>query len=736
MASRHIPEDIKFEVLLRSNGSCEECGATNGSADFDHWHVPFSVCKKHEAWNIRFICSTCNKSKGKKMEPFGYRQDNLRIHQQAMLAALGSVIDTSAHTGERQAKVIVAGTASGKTRVLLIHAFMKSAFIAASKGFKVKGSLSIIVTPNRATAKRFTEEYELLIGGLDIYGSMLPKTIPVITGASNRAEIGAGLANQPVIVITAPTLFNRLKDDAIKNRINERVGSLIFDEAQYSSAATFSSIVGALPDPELVYATGTVIRHDKEQLPLAPYECQAMPGGKTLQIIQDVAALSGIKEARYTRKTARDNKVIKALSKEPHWVTLEDLFGRAGESHIEGRTLNDFKQEAMDNNTRFDPYTYETVLRCVLGIALDQYKSYCRTPKYRIPGRMLKAIAVAQTTPQADLAARIANEEGWNAVAYYADSNTPKEVGDEDDDSTGLSKVMQQRLADFESDEPGTPNLIIQCNTLSIGYDHPQLFMGIPLRGIASRSFFDQFAGRECRLIKDATGNQLKQEEQPPQCIVALEYGSTAEAVRWYWDEDTELLQIIGPGGDGGGGGGDPMPLALLDGFTSFSKINGEWAEWVKTKETETEVVQNHRQRFGDEAAEELKAALEEAGSATVKLPDDLMVDGRPATFNDFQQTFNEARKKISLHLYAVLKQRGYSDLSVQITVRDQTNPLKTYVWIWANRAINNRYPQLKGPIHTWTGREDCWAAVKSFANGGVELVRGDAEALMTEEME
>ena len=727
MASRHIPEDIKFEVLLRSDGSCEECGATDGSADFDHWHVPFSVCKKHEAWNIRFICSTCNKSKGKKMEPFGYQQENLHTHQAAMLAALPAVPETSGLTGDRQAKVIVAGTASGKTRVLIIHAFNKAAFAANSQGFKAKGSLSVIVTPNRATAKRFSEEYELLLDDGEIFGSLLPKKIPVITGASKKSEIAAGLANQPVIVITAPTLFNRLKNDKVKQKLNDRIGSLIFDEAQYSSAATFSSIVAALPDCELVYASGTVIRHDKETLPLAPYECTSIGNGRTLQVIQDIAALSGMDEARYTRKTSRDQEVIKSLASEPHWITLEDLFGRAGSNHIEGQTLEDFKQEARDNNTRFDPYMYEPVMRVILGIAWDQYQSYCTTPKYRIPGRQLKAIAVVQTTQQADEAAKIANAAGWNAVAYYADK--PTEAENDDDESASLSNKMLKRLADFESDEPGTPNLIIQCNTLSIGYDHPQIFMSIPLKGIGSRSFFDQFAGRACRLMRDATGTRLEQDQQPPQCVVALQYGNTSEAVEWYWQEDTELEQIIGIGG-GGGGGSDPMPLALLDGFTSFSRINGQWAEWAKSKETETEDVKNHREKYGDEAAEDFKAALEALGHPTTKLPDELMKDGRPATFNDFQQTFNTARNKVSAHLYSVLKQRGYSDFSVEITVNGKTLPIKKFIWKWANYAINERYPELDGPINSWEG-DSCWAAVTAFASSGIELVRGDAEELM-----
>ena len=732
MGSRHIPEDIKFEVLLRSAGACEVCGAQDSRADFDHWHIPYVVCKSHDAWNIRFICSTCNHSKGKKMEPFGYRQENLHTHQAAMLAALQSIPDTGGLFGERQAKVIVAGTASGKTRVLTIHAYNKAAFIAASQGFKAKGSLSVIVTPNRATAKRFTEEYRLLVEDMEIYGSMLPKDIPVINGTSVQSELSAGLANQPVIVITAATLNNRLKNEKVRKILNSRIGSLSFDEAQYTSAKTLENIIAAIPECELVYASGTIIRHDKAQLPSAPYECQDLGSGRTLQIIQDVATLSGIPEARYTRAKSREDQVIKALAREPHWISLEDLFGRAGSNHIAGKTLQDFRDEARENQTRFDPYMYETVLRVILEIALGQYKSYASSPVYRIPGRQLKAIGLASTQEQAERAARIANEAGWNAVAYYADK--PKGEEFDDDEEAGVTKQMAARLAEFESDEPGSPNLIIQCNTLSIGYDHSQIFMGIPLRGVGSRSYFDQFAGREARLMRDALGNRLLQSAQPPQCIVALDFGSTADAVRWYWEEDTELSQIIGKGGGDGGGGG-LLPLAYLDGFTSYSRINGQWAEWTKSKESESDEVRVHREQYGDEAAESLKGILEAKGHATTLLPDELMKDGRPKTFNDFQQEFNAARNKIASHLYAILGQRGHTNFDVQVTVKQRTETLKAWVHVWSNRAINSRYPQLKGPINTWDG-DKTFAACTAFAAQGVDLVRGDAEALMTEALD
>lgn len=666
------------------------------------------------------------------MEPFGYQQESLHTHQAAMLAALPAIPDNGGLLNERQAKVVVAGTASGKTRVLTIHAYNKAAFIAAAQGCKAKGSLSLIVTPNRATAKRFAEEYELLVNEMEIFGTMLPKEIPVITGSSKKSELSAGLANQPVIVITAPTLFNRLKNEKVKEALNKRIGSLIFDEAQYASAKTFESIIADLPECELVYASGTVIRHDKSQLPCAPYESQDLGGGLTLQIIQDIATLSGIPEARYTRAKSREDQVIKALAREPHWISLEDLFGRAGANHIEGRTLEDFRNEARDNNTRFDPYMYETVLRVILEIAWGQYSSYVESPVYRIPGRQLKAIALVSTQEQAERAARIANEVGWNAVAYYADSPKNEEV-DADDDEAGVTKQMRARLEAFESDKPGSPNLIVQCNTLSIGYDHPQIFMSIPLRGVGSRSYFDQFAGRACRLMRDATGTRLRQSQQPPQCVVALEYGNTADAVNWYWIEDTELSQIVGTPGGGGPGGG-PLPLALLDGFTSFSKINGEWAEWRKSKESESEEVKTHREKYGDEAAEDMKAALEALGVRTTKLPDELMKDGRPKTFNDFQQEFNSARNTVVKHIYAVLEQRGYADFSIEITIKGKTETLKRWIYKWVNIAINNRYPELKGPIDSWIG-DKAFAACTAFANSGVELVRGDAEGLMTAAM-
>lgn len=67
--TRTIPRVIQFKVLKRENQICSECGNSvkDEDVEFDHI-IPWSKGGATEEYNIRLLCSKCNKKRGNKFE--------------------------------------------------------------------------------------------------------------------------------------------------------------------------------------------------------------------------------------------------------------------------------------------------------------------------------------------------------------------------------------------------------------------------------------------------------------------------------------------------------------------------------------------------------------------------------------------------------------------------------------------------------------------------------------------
>lgn len=60
--NRHIPQQVKMEVMRRDNGSCQMCGSTE-NLEFGHI-IPFNQGGSNTSNNLQIECMTCNRSKG------------------------------------------------------------------------------------------------------------------------------------------------------------------------------------------------------------------------------------------------------------------------------------------------------------------------------------------------------------------------------------------------------------------------------------------------------------------------------------------------------------------------------------------------------------------------------------------------------------------------------------------------------------------------------------------------
>jgi HNH endonuclease len=78
--SRQIPRVTQFRVLKRENQICSVCGNSvkDGDIEFDHI-IPWSKGGSSEESNIRLLCSSCNRKKGKKYEE-EYLVNNVSDH--------------------------------------------------------------------------------------------------------------------------------------------------------------------------------------------------------------------------------------------------------------------------------------------------------------------------------------------------------------------------------------------------------------------------------------------------------------------------------------------------------------------------------------------------------------------------------------------------------------------------------------------------------------------------------
>ncbi len=67
--SRSIPRTVQFRVLKRENQICSECGKAvkDEHIEFDHI-IPWSKGGCSDEHNVRLLCKTCNRKKGKRFE--------------------------------------------------------------------------------------------------------------------------------------------------------------------------------------------------------------------------------------------------------------------------------------------------------------------------------------------------------------------------------------------------------------------------------------------------------------------------------------------------------------------------------------------------------------------------------------------------------------------------------------------------------------------------------------------
>jgi superfamily II DNA or RNA helicase len=442
-----------------------------------------------------------------------YKLDSsyLRPHQSAILEAIEKF--NYFPNGKQTAALVYSSTSSGKTVEELFHACKK-----ANSGKKV-----LIVAPSKATLERIQDEY-ISLKDKDVIVGGLPK-LCVLSGESIKADFSFALKLQDIIVISLQYLIQRVKDKEFSDFF-KKIDVLILEEGHHVAADEWSKIVKPFPAAEVTYYTGTPVRHDKTKMPLVPYSRKEKEGsdkGWVEYTVLDLASITGIAEARFTRKDADNHKLIKktcALITNQQGIVISiEGIDRTFDSLAEAKRVS--QNEGLNVSIYRDPGIIARSLTCYLERYKSTVKNFSKIPK-------LSVLVKAYETDDCDKICEIANKVGWNALPYYASIEDSK------------IKTLKQNRKNFE-DVNHKCNMLVQCRTLSEGYNNPYVFMTILMINLESYPELEQYGGRGIRLIPGI-------EHQPPHILTGLEFGAIPQLLMKYEKLETDMSFCVWEG--------------------------------------------------------------------------------------------------------------------------------------------------------------------------------------------
>lgn len=575
------------------------------------------------------------------------------------------------------AALLYFGTGSGKTWVAMAFAF----WVASESSKPV-----IIVAPGKKTALRYQEDWQKARGRL-VLGHDLPAQLPVLMGSNAaKADIAMSLAGSPVVVITVQYLVNRIRGarpGSQTHRLLTGLGALIIDEGHHIAAGTWREIVEATQADRVVYMTGTPVRHDKELLPLVPYQETKRDNGAREFLLRDVADVTGIMAARYTLADAVSHRVVKRVSQEAGVAPVDATELKAGE--LTGTSLDELKKAASKTGLHVNVFDQPIVIRNTLKLARDKFVSM--RAQYRMP-RKFTAICKVRTTEDARIAAIEANAVGWNAVYYYATEPT------ESDDSEHVPADLEDNLRRFE-DQNDPVDLCIQVNTMTEGYNNPSICMCIWLCNVESRVTRDQFNGRGLRLYEG-----FEQEQHPPLVLVFPNVKPLSRLMQEYVEMANDMSFVILPTRDGPEppeGGLDWIAIERGDFF-----MIGLEKQWEEAKQKTDPVAMAAEHVLGGHAAPtELRTHLEEQiRSGKIHVPGfDVLGRARmPVSPEETKEAAKRRMKQISefIRINGIDARRGRPEPKWREMVAKAGNIARNEMWPGTEGMFGNANLDLK----------------------------------------
>jgi superfamily II DNA or RNA helicase len=503
--SRYITSANRFAVILESSDHCVYCGSKNDPAEWDHV-IPYSLTQNNHNANIQVICKKCNRKKSNKMnEKYIINYSGLFKHQEATLKAIKKYPYGSEKNGDRSLASIYHSTSAGKTLTMILDAFQ-----SANMGEKV-----LIACPSTATLERFKEEYDKIKG--KFLDGKIPDKLSILNGKlAEKASFNFAIKQNDVIVVGTHYLLEKIKEGCFASFFTS-INSLIMEEGHHMAAPEWQKIVKACTNAKLRSYSGTPIREDKRRQLYGNYKIEKLRDGKVKYTVLDVAAVTGIKEARFTRKDADRLNLIK--KSKIRILDQKDCIIPLQNGDAICNSLREAMKKGEEEGFLVKVYRNPDILRKALEKCLEIHHDYNRG----VPLNIVKPSVIVRVhqTEDCELVAKIANEVGWKAVPYYYSV-----------DNTKLNQ-MKSNKGNFEKLTNST-NMIIQCRTLHEGYDNNSIYMTILLTNSAWYSDMEQFFGRAIR----------KNEYLPEAVHIGLDIGNIKKDMIKYEKMETDISWI------------------------------------------------------------------------------------------------------------------------------------------------------------------------------------------------
>ncbi|WP_013335006.1 DEAD/DEAH box helicase [Gloeothece verrucosa] len=402
------------------------------------------------------------------------REALLSIYQKAMRGEMNSI--------PRQAALILCGVGTGKTLIQALTPFILAPWMSAEK--------VLFLSDNCTLRSRFIKDFPTTAQGRPIYDQwllysleILPPGVPPPTivelDANNFESYAFALHSASMLVANRQFLLNLVTRGDIEPT---SIGLIVVDEAHFSAAQSYRTIVNYFESSLLTYFTGSKFRSDSQPLPNVHYSQ-----------IADLDEL-GNTVIRYAPDADYEFSLQQAWRMDPPPIkklTLSEASSKAFVIEENGEEIA-YDFETFINRARSDRQWFRQILLA---------DSFC-LPVLQKAVEVLLSKRSATGQPHA-MIVRALNIAHVHRVAKLLEDNFPVLEGkvgvihsehDEYDLAGRASEILQRFYR-------GDLWVLVHCGMIGVGFDHPWASVSCCLCVLKSLSPAEQEWGRIIRRV-------------------------------------------------------------------------------------------------------------------------------------------------------------------------------------------------------------------------------------------
>ncbi|MDI9637112.1 DEAD/DEAH box helicase family protein [Oscillatoria amoena NRMC-F 0135] len=193
-------------------------------------------------------------------------------HQrEALLAIYHKAANGEMTTIPRQAALVLAGVGTGKTLIQALTPFVLAPYMTGEKALFLSDNCTLrsrFLRDFPTDSRGYPRYHQWLLYSLEVLPPGVPPPRIVELDASNFNSYAYALQDADMLVGNRQFVLNLVNRGDIEP---EAIGALVVDEAHFSAAASYRTIVNYCQDALLTYFTGSKFRSDSQPLPQVEY---------------------------------------------------------------------------------------------------------------------------------------------------------------------------------------------------------------------------------------------------------------------------------------------------------------------------------------------------------------------------------------------------------------------------------------------------------------------------------